>query len=1320
MSLKKRIILLGLAMIGIVSAGAQDNGLSLDLKFDGIKTVNASGETIKIDGTFANAPDGKKGLAIGSTQKTPHFPANKLIGENGTILFSFMSKKKEKPSTILCWRNILSLRGASGDCSIIFYQLAGIETLFFAFKKPSEPDAFGSRQPIEFNRWYQVGCTWDGKNVRYFIDGVLQKEFAQPNGVNFANWSHLYFGPFIDGSSNPESWGEDSCLISDLKVYRKALTPEEIMAASGIKAVDASQQFKTLLAVPQIQTPPVMDGKLDDNAWQRASSLITLIDGPKPSESFSYNENNPKFCHDGKNLFIGFKAVFPSNYKIIKGELRGAKEPEMWSTESFEFWVDINGKLYNFGGNVAGGYSESIHPNSSWNGEWQYKTTLSVRIDDCQVWQGEISIPFETLGITAPLGKDLKVNFCRTWCSLGRLGVTSFGGVDDYLKKELFATISIGDATAFQEIAINNPNYGNLEQKLQISSDKKANLEYSVKLLSSIGVSPELSLVNKMIQVNAGSIERFDIQAKIESSSYDRILFQLKDTAKSIMLVQQVVPFKLVESYLEVVPLFSSSKILVKPNYTLAKSKAGNGQILVKLINPDKKVVFSKELTSNDELTIPFQRDHQSGVYLAEIYAAIAGTEKMISSTSFPYSGVSPWEKPLLEERVLPPFEPLKVIGADADFNIDMWGRSYQYKKSLFPKTITALKQPVLTATALYINGTEMQIPLKVIKSAPHRVELTGSANSSNYELSQNSWIEYDGVLWNSIKIKAKQNLAEIKFTMDVPAAMAKFFHATGGGFGLGGRRTEPVDKDVAMKFWPIVWIGSQEQGICWFAESDATWKTSDATPIRIIKKNQQTTLEIIFADKLSKDQEIVLEFGLIATPVKPLPKNYPFTMFADEWSVPLNRPAPRAPVTAVGLLNIYDEVGLGFYDLPYGAPKPNAQMKQFIKELAAFEKKNAIGIPCHAAIMIPEEYPQVKENIQEWQKLPADHYPYKKADSKDYLWYNLCPASMAANYYVYRFKELIKNTNVKGEYFDFGNAFPCSNKYHGCNGNYTFLAKREFYKRMAGALADAHNGEYTIVAHNSEAVQIPIFTFVTHFLNGEGLRQMSSSVFHGGKDLLDTYTIADFASEHSSLPWGITSSIYVPTDPLLPQFGGEKAGMSSPQELYRFRMTKAVMAGSLIHNTISSQARQHFGWFDKVIRFYDDFKVPQAEFMPYWRNSEYVKVLKGKDIYVSFYRHHDNKELLAVISHVSKEHLDQEVVIEFNLDKLGFKKLNSANELLTGPDPEYQSLYAEKNRMRNPVELGDFGVEFKGLENNRIKLNLKHHSVAIVRIGAE
>jgi hypothetical protein len=442
---------------------------------------------------------------------------------------------------------------------------------------------------------------------------------------------------------------------------------------------------------------------------------------------------------------------------------------------------------------------------------------------------------------------------------------------------------------------------------------------------------------------------------------------------------------------------------------------------------------------------------------------------------------------------------------------------------------------------------------------------------------------------------------------------------------------------------------------------------------------------------------------------------------------MPLNPKSPHASIQSVQAQT--DVLGGGFFDLPLDGAQPNAARKTLLDGIKRGNECNTISIPYQAAIFIPEEYAVVKDNIREWEIAPADHQSYE-SNGKNYKWFSTCSASAAANYYIYRFKELVNATKLKGIYFDFGVAFPCSNRYHGCNGGYRILAKREFYKRIAGVLADANNGEYTVIVHNSEAVQIPTFTFATHFLNGEGLRQMSSNVFHHGKDLLDHYTITDFALEHSSLPWGITSSIYVPADPLLNQFGGDKeGGNNTPQELYRFRMTKAVMAGALIHNTIPSLSRLHYGWFYKVVRFYDDFKVPQAEFMPYWRNSEYVKVLKGKDIYVSFYRHHDKKELLAVISHVSKEHLDQEVVVEFDPAKLSFKKLTSATELLTGPDQKYQKLYvlvpdtkdySENSRWRIPVKLGDFGVEFNGLDNNQIKLKLKHHSVAIVKISAE
>jgi hypothetical protein len=230
--------------------------------------------------------------------------------------------------------------------------------------------------------------------------------------------------------------------------------------------------------------------------------------------------------------------------------------------------------------------------------------------------------------------------------------------------------------------------------------------------------------------------------------------------------------------------------------------------------------------------------------------------------------------------------------------------------------------------------------------------------------------------------------------------------------------------------------------------------------------------------------------------------------------------------------------------------------------------------------------------------------------------------------------------------------------------------------------------------------------------LNGEGLRQMSSTTFHNGKDLLDTYTRLDFAGEHSTLPFGVTSSIYVPTDPLLPQFGGG----NEDQETYRFRMTKAALAGSLVHNTLPSMSRLHYGWFDKIVRLYDAFGAPQAEFLPYWRNQAMVKVAQGKDIHVSLYRSRTTPEVLAVIAHLSPEHLDQEVVVQLDPKALGVKAWTGAQELLTAADPEYDRLYPEPNRIRMPIKLGDFGIENVRFAGNGVSLHLKFHSVAIVK----
>jgi Concanavalin A-like lectin/glucanases superfamily/Glycoside hydrolase 123, N-terminal domain len=1311
----KSIVLFGFVAFMGASSFAKDKSLTLNIKFDKPQTISAGEGRVKLTGPFVKEKDGSTGLAYGS-KELPRIPADKIMGKKGTIIFTFMVKPRKQENSLKT-RMLLVVRG-KGRERIFFYQCGSRELVFFTFKKYISPHAVKSLKPVKFNKWYQAACTWDGSTVKFFIDGILQAEFKQPYIPQFPKRStFIHFGPYIDRCTNPKPWGEDSCSVRDLKVYNRALSLKEIMLAAGLKAVDKTKDIKSFLTVPKVKKGPVVDGTLKDPAWQRAASFITLIDGGKPSESLSYKMNSPKFCHDGKNIYIGFQSVFPGNYNLIKGNTRKDKEPQVWGNESFELHFDIGKNAFRFAGNAAGGYCEMLNMDSSYTGAWQYKKSIAVRIDDSRLWQGEIAVPFQTIGVKS--GDKIKINFCRTWRGLQRTGVTSLAGTTSYATKSAYATVQLSNTgTAFQQDSINNPNFGNLTQKIQLISGKNSKVEYRAALMSSDGL-PEKLMWNNGIDVPAGKVKQVSNSKAIETTSYDRILFKAVVKGSKKILMQQVVPFKILENYLDVIPAYSTSKVYMKPRYGMIKGKAGNSPIQLTVISPSGKIIYKTILKSKKEFATPFARNNKPGIYKAEVSALIKGRKKVFASKSFRYHGIGPWEKEKTDERILAPFTPLTVKQQGNNIDIGMWGRLYQYTDSILPTTITALKKTVASSANLYVNGTAVKCQLKVTKSSPSRIELAGATTAQKYDLKQKSWIEYDGFLWNDINFKAKENLANLKLVIDIPSKFAKFYHATAAGFGAGGGRTGDVDKNIDLPFFPFVWVGGYEQGLSWFAESKAAWKTKKKFPVRLIKRGNVTALEITFADKLKKGQNINLKFGLIATPVKPFPKKYPMTVFGDGFATHLNKRSSRHPLIDVTYAQALS--GPTFNDLP-----PVFDMKKLADCVKKGKENNAVTIPYQAAIFVAGIYPEVKDNLLEWQTIPECHLSYKYK-GKPMWWYNICPASEAGNYYVYRVKELIDKAKLGGLYFDFGPAYRCGNKYHGCDGSYPIRAKRQFYKQIAQALADKNNGKYKIVVHNSESVQIPTFTFVTNFFNGEGLRQMSSSVFHDGKDLLDHYTITDFASEHSSLPWGVTSSIYVPADPLLDRFGGKKeGGYNTPQEKYRFRMTKAAMAGALIHNTIPSSSRMHFGWFDKVIRFYDDFKVDQSEFLPYWRNKEYVKVLKGKDVYVSLYRRPDKKEILAVIAHVSKEHLDQDVEIEFYPAKLGFKELVSANELLTGPDPKYKELYTKVPdtkryspiaRWRIPVILGDFGVKFQGLKGNKIKLNLKHHSVAIVKI---
>ncbi len=1276
---------------------------TLRLKLDKPSEAIIEGRKFPIKGKFSESGN-KGGLLIGK-QKGTSLPAEKLFGSNGTIFIRF---KMDKPQVdFKTPRYMLTLRGK--ERTWIGFCRYGDNRLYMNFRYIGQQYYMRTPKKLEYGKWYTAACTWDGLKVRFYLDGISVAEQKQHIPAEFPSYAKLNIGPFKDGYVTARPWKENDIMFNEIVTFDKTLSPLEIASLSGVK-IKAAKKIDSFIVVSQVTKSPEIDGKLDDPAWQQASSFISLIDGKLPTQSLAYPPNNVLFCYDKKNIYIGFRALFPRLAHIPQGSKRTNKDVEVWPDESFELYIDNNG-LYRFAGNVAGGYTESLNKKNAFNKKWLFKSTLKHQIDDSQLWEGEIAIPFSTINMKTPKnGQKLKFNFCRTWRTLDRVGVSSLGNIH-YSDIKAFASLIFGGKSgALQSLESSNPNFGTFNQKLRVNSPIGGSYNYTVTLLDSKGLIPSAKLMDKNITLKKNSSKTFSLTGKINRSSYNTLLCQFKSKKNAEILMQQTIPFKMTADYIAIKTVFSSKKILIQPLLKLLKNKIGtDAKFILLLKGHSGKVIASQKISSDALVKMDFPRSNPKGKYIVCLLSVKGKNKKIQTQKSFFYPGLAEWEKPQYSiNKVLPPFTPIKSSCSSSEVSIATWGRVYKWRNSIFPSAITSNKIAMLSSPiSLTIDGKIVSGGKTTLsKSSSARSELDSIIEAPNYKISNKAWVEYDGLLWNTVKITARQNLNKIQLKIQLPQKTAKFLHAAAGGFGASGGFTSNVQEKQKFKFYPVIWLGDQERGLSWFAESTEGWKTSIKQPIKIFKKEGNTVLEISLADKLTIGKSMQFSFGLLATPVKPLPTNYPLNTFNAYYAVKYNMAPPNAP-TSYTILHS-GRLGEGFGDLH------SEDLDKLKSSVKLAHSNYAKCIPYMDPVQLPEEYPTATAYRDEWQMLPERHLSYKYKNRKHKLLW-CCPASKASNFFLWKTKQLIKNSNIDGIYFDFGQVRFCKNEMHGCKKRYPILAMRNFYRGIANAFVESGKDNYQIILHASEAIQIPAFTFITTMFNGEHFRQQSSETFHNGKDILDTLTLTDFATEFSSLPWGITSSIYMPTDPLQKKYGGHKDA-----ELYVFRMTKAFLAGSLIHNTIPAINRGHFGLFDKLIRIYDKFQVPQAEFMPYWRNQKAVKIIKGTDIYVSAYKHHSKPEVLLIVSHVAKAHKNQSVLLQLNPKAFGLRKITSAKEVLSANQSEYKRLFKETNRRRIPVKLGDYGTKFNGLRQNKLDLYLKAHSVAIIHLKGE
>jgi hypothetical protein len=183
-----------------------------------------------------------------------------------------------------------------------------------------------------------------------------------------------------------------------------------------------AEAVRTLRAV-RCEEPPVINGKLDEEAWSRAPVLNQLTT-VQPSVGNPLSERTEvRVMYDDKAIYLGVRAHHRDPSAIMsKGRERDGM---VLSGDYVAFFIDTFGDRRN-------GYAFAVSPdegrwdasvtnhfnaNTDWDGIWQVRC-----VTDAGGWTAEIAIPFKTLNYDSKL-EQWGFNFSRNIARTGELAV---------------------------------------------------------------------------------------------------------------------------------------------------------------------------------------------------------------------------------------------------------------------------------------------------------------------------------------------------------------------------------------------------------------------------------------------------------------------------------------------------------------------------------------------------------------------------------------------------------------------------------------------------------------------------------------------------------------------------------------------------------------------------------------------------------------------------------------------------------------------------------------------------------------------------------
>ena len=153
------------------------------------------------------------------------------------------------------------------------------------------------------------------------------------------------------------------------------------------------------------RTPPAIDGKLDDPAWQAAQVLVMR---PVLGRGRVKVKTRVRLLHDRTDLYIGIELDEPFIDKIRRNV--GTRDGRAYSDDSVEIWLQPRRQVFQFAVAAGGGlYDASPQGQAGWNAKARCKVHIGAK-----AWSFELAVPFKDLGADGRRLRTWRVNFYRS------------------------------------------------------------------------------------------------------------------------------------------------------------------------------------------------------------------------------------------------------------------------------------------------------------------------------------------------------------------------------------------------------------------------------------------------------------------------------------------------------------------------------------------------------------------------------------------------------------------------------------------------------------------------------------------------------------------------------------------------------------------------------------------------------------------------------------------------------------------------------------------------------------------------------------------